>query len=192
MSSKITIINRALSRLAQQRIISLNDDTNAAKLVNAIYDEVAEEVMSRGAWTSTLFRAQLSRLSDTPTFGYRYTYQLPTLPRCIRVLGVDEYRPGIIDWKVEGDKLLTDEPAISIKYIGFVEDAQKYDVDLKQAIVWALVAEMCYTFTGKDDTADRLADKAERKINDLLSMNGLNSGSNDSIPSNMFVDVRYD
>lgn len=191
MASKIQIINRALSRLAQARITSLDDNTQAAKLADAIYDQVAEDIMARACWPSVLARASLAQDTDTPTWGFDYQYQLPTDPKCLRVIKVNEGKPGIIEYKIEGNKLLTDESTIDILYISFIDDTESYDSDLRQAITWGLVAEMVYPFAGQQDAAAKLADMAEKKIESLVSLASL-QGSREIINSDDFVDARYE
>jgi hypothetical protein len=189
MASKVEICNLALSRLATNRITSLSDNTIEAKQCNAIYDEVADDVMSLGPWPSTITRATLAQTATTPTYEYTYEYQLPTLPKCLRVLRINEQKAGDIDFQIEGDKLLTDEATVDIKYIGRVTDTEQYDSYLKQAIVWRLVAEMAYKFTGQASVTTTLVTTAEQRIDQLLNI-ASGQGSNEDLPSDIFTDIR--
>lgn len=191
MASKVQIVNRALARLAQARLTSLDDNTQAGKLANDIYEDVAEETMSEACWTSTLRRATLAQSSTTPAFGYDYQYQLPTNPKCLRVIKINECKPGDIDYRIEGDKLLTNESTASILYVAHITDSESYDIDLRQAIIWRLVIEMAYMYTGQSKVVVALVDKAEKKIAQLISLNSL-QGAREIINSDTFVDARYE
>lgn len=191
MASKVEIVNRALTRLGQQRITSLSDNTGIAKAVNAVFDDLAEDVMSMGPWPSCVTRATLAQLVAAPEYEYTYQYQLPTSPKLLRILNVNDAKPGAVDYRIEGDKLLTDENSIKIKYIGSISDTESYDVYLKQAIIAALEAELAYFSTGNKAGAESLRKGAEAKIMDLLSSASM-MGSNDDLPSDDYIDVRDD
>lgn len=189
LSSKVQICNRALSKLGAGRITSLSDGTKSAKECNAIYDDVAEEVMSMGRWPSVVNRATLAQSTTTPDFEYSYQYALPTNPRCLRILEINELRAGDVKYSVEGGFLLTDEPTVSIKYLGRIVDPEQYDIYLRKAIIFQLVADLAYVFTGQATVAEKMTGLAEAKIADLLNMACV-QGSSREIPSDQLIDVR--
>ena len=115
MASKVQIANRALTRLGRSRITAFSDNTDSAKLIDAIYEDVAEDVMSMGQWPSVVNRATLAQVATNPNHGYDHQYQLPTDPKCLRVLTLDEAKPGDNHYSIEGDKLLTDLDTVKIR-----------------------------------------------------------------------------
>jgi len=189
MASKIEICNMALLRLGCKPIISFSDNTTESKTLNIIYDQVAENVMALGPWTSTLFRSDLAQLTDAPEYGYNYMYQLPTYPKCIRVLEINEDQLGDIDFRIEGDKLLTDETSVQILYIGFVESTESYDAYLRQAIVERLICELAYQRTGSERNLDAMEKAFAAKVDAWLNINNT-QGSSKTLPSNTFTDIR--
>lgn len=189
MASKVKICNRALTRLGQARITSLSDDTAPARACNAIFDDVAEDVISMGSWPSATFRASLAQSATTPEWGYDYQYQLPTDPKCLSVISINECKPGLIDHRIENGYLLTDETSVDIKYIGYIDNTESYDTYLKQAIAWALTAELAYSMQGKDSAAEKMTAYAEKKIQALLAEASV-QGSNDQFTSDSFIDIR--
>ncbi len=189
MSSKVQIANRALSKLGAGRITSFEDNTKSAKEVSAIYEDLSEEVMSSGAWPSATYRATLAQSTTSPEFEYAYKYALPTSPKCLKVLTLDEQRAGDVRYRIESGFLLTDETAVSIKYIGKVTDSEQYDVYLRRAIVAQLVADLAYTFMGQVTAAEKLIAWAKEEIKDALNNAGT-QGSAREIPSDIMIDVR--
>lgn len=187
MVSKTDIANQALTQLGAKRITSITDGTPHAQLVNEIIDDVIKEVMIDGAFSSTIRRASLNATSNTPVFDFNYEYQLPTNPKCLRVLAIEDgvgnflqYLPdleGETDYRIEGDKLLTDSTTAKIKYIAYITDTGSYDQALLMAIKAKLTAELAYPITGSGTLAERLYTKYERVLARAKSIDGQNGNS---------------
>ena len=101
MASKVKICNLALSRIGASRITSLTDGTVESTLCNVLYDDMAEEVMSEGSWSSTIARSALNVTTNTPAFGFSYEFQLPTVPRTLKILNINEDTVGDYDFRIE-------------------------------------------------------------------------------------------
>lgn len=164
MASKVQICNRALVRLGAKRITSLTDDTPEAILCNTLFNDVADEVMSEGPWSTTITRATLAKTTNTPVYGFSNEFQLPVLPLALRVLEINElqtttggtFTNTTIDYSIEQDKLLTDLDAVSIRYIGRITDTEKYGVYLTTAIIFRMGAEMSFSLAGAETHYERL------------------------------------
>lgn len=179
----------ALLRLGCKPIISLSDNTTEAKTLNIIYNMVAENVMSLGPWTSCTKRATLAQLTDEPEYGYTYQYQLPTDLKCLRVLEINEDQLGSIEYRIEGDKLLTDETSVQILYIGLLTDTESYDPYLRQAVTERLIVEMAYQRTGSERNIEAMEKIFAAKVDAWLNINNTQGSSRD-LPSNTFTDIR--
>jgi hypothetical protein len=190
MASKTQICNFALSRLSAARITDITENTNSGKQCNAIFDLVTEFVMSQGPWPSCIQRVTLAQDADTPDWGYDYQYTLPTNPKCLRVLTINEDQLGSVDFKIENGKLLTDESDVDIQYIGLITDTESFDTYLTQAIIENLAAELCYTFTGSAENSAKMKDLAIKKTLDLLNQACI-PGSGTDIPSDAFTRPRF-
>lgn len=203
MASKVKIANLALSRLGVSQLTALTDNTIEAKQVNLMFEEVAKEVMTEGAFSSTIRRQALTQTSNTPAFGFAYEYQLPTDPKCLRVLNVSEVVQsgsasttildrdlrGETDYRIEGDKLLANVSAIQIRYIAYLENSGEYDEQLKRVIVARLAADLAYPLTGSAGVADRMNRKYLQEFADAKSVDGQN-GSAPEITSTDLTEIR--
>lgn len=78
MASKITICNRALSKLGADRITSLDDDNKAARAMKSAFDFVRDAELRAHVWNFSVKRAELAALASVPVWGYSYEYALPT------------------------------------------------------------------------------------------------------------------
>lgn len=147
MAVSINIANQALLELGVDTITSTSDETRQAKLINTVYDGLVDRVIAHGYYPSTIRRATLSQLSETPNHGYAYQYSLPGNPFCLRVVSVNETSVGDIDYKIEGNKLLTDESSIKIKYIARLEQEADMDPFLKEVLIYTLAYKICMPLT---------------------------------------------
>lgn len=191
MASKTEICNLALTRLSSDRVVNFDTDgTASANDCNAIYDLIAEEVMSMGEWPSVRRRTLLAQLTSTPAFEFTYAYQLPTDPKFLRILRLNEYKPGDIEFSIEGNQLLCNESTASIKYLALVTDTNQYDIDLRQAIVDRLVAELIYKKTGSIPAYSASLKYFNDHAKELLARASVGSQSSESINSDTFIDAR--
>ena len=156
MASKVEICNSALQRVGATRITALTDGTEEAVSCNTIYDIIADEVMSSGAFSSTVRRVALAQTATTPVYEFTYEYQLPVDPKCLKVLSIDGATPSSIPYAVEGDKLLTDETTVNIKYVTRLSSTESYGPYLTKAIISRLASELAYRFAGTQSLKDSL------------------------------------
>lgn len=179
----------ALSRLSASTITSLTDNTTAAKLCNTLFDDLADRVMMQGSWTSTITRRALARTTNTPAFGYTYEFQLPVDPKSLKVLAIDEAVSGNTDYKIEGDKLLTDSDAIKIKYIARLTDTEAFDPLLTEAIEVLLASYLALPITGDKSTAQALKSEYFELLGNNLAIDG-QQGSKAVVVSTDLTEVR--
>lgn len=189
MSTKTEICNIALVRLRAATITDITDGTQLANLCNTIYDTIAEEVMMEGPWPSCIFRADLALTTSTPEFEFSNEYQLPTDPKVLRVIDINRMDVGEAEYKIEGDKLLTDAGGVEIKYIGVQPQPGKYDPMLRRAIISRLTAELAYPVTGDASLTQFWQQKHMVDLDDGLG-NISQQGSREVIDSNDLTDIR--
>ena len=179
----------ALSRLGASTITSLTDNTTEAKLCNTYFDTLADRVMLQGSWTSVIKRASLARTTTTPTFDFTYEYQLPVDPKCLKVLNIDECSPGEIDYKIEGDKLLTDETSVKIRYIAQLTDPADFDPMLTEALEVLLASYLAMPITGDKPLARELRQEYFELVQHNLAIDG-QQGSKEQVVASDLTEIR--
>lgn len=189
MASRVEICNLALSRIGASTITSLSDGTRESNLCNVLYNDIAEEVMSEGEWSTCTFRQTLNKTTNTPLYDYTYEYQLPTNPRWLKFIEISGDRLNDLEYDIEEDKLLTNESTVKCKYIGFLEDSSKYGPYLKAAIVSRLAHELSYSITGSAANSDRLFQRYLVDLRKGLALDG-QQGSGVYIYSTDIIKVR--
>jgi len=110
--SKTSICNKALRKLGAKALINIDTDTSPeATLCKASYDTVLLEVLRMHNWNFAIFRQSLNLdASGTPVFQYTNRFILPTIPIFIKLLSVE----NDIDFKLENNFLVTNEPTVNI------------------------------------------------------------------------------
>lgn len=157
-SSKVEIANIALVGLRAAVINSFSDGTTEANAVNVIWDTVRQSELAKHPYNFAMKRATLNRLVSTPAFGYAYQYQLPV--DCLRVWRVD----GHYDYRIEGNKLLTDETSAKIVYVYDNEDITTWSSMFSDLVAARMRVELAYTLAA-DETLIRLSKELyDRKL----------------------------
>ena len=145
MASVVDICNSALNQIGASNIISLTEDSKAARICNQRYNFVRDSVFRSHPWNCLTTRATIAPDTATPAFEFSKQFTLPTNPFCLRVLQLSDTD---ILYKIEGRKLLCDESSIEMIYIGRVEDGNQYDLLLIEALAAAMAADLAYPLVG--------------------------------------------
>lgn len=180
----------ALIKVGRNKVTDIDSPTtNEEKIINAIFDLIADEVMASGSWTSCQKRASLTSTGTTPSFEYSYEYQLPTSPKCLKVLAVNEEVPGDISYVIEGDKLLTNSSTCKIRYCQRVSNTDSWNQYLSTAFVARLTAELCLILTGSEQKADKFYLKYKDVKDQMLALDN-QQGSQQYTSSSDLSDLR--
>lgn len=161
-ASDTSICNLALGNLGAARIISLDEASPEAKACALLYAQTRDEVLRSHRWNFAISRAELSRLSTPPAFGWTWQYQLPV--NCLRVLQVNGYGEEEVpdNWEIEGGRLLSDADTVQVKFIARVTDSSLYDPLFVEALALKLAARLCVPLTGSDSRAGGFLTEYER------------------------------
>lgn len=165
-----SICNLALSRFGGGSITSLDDGSEAARLLQINYDNCLENVLRAFPWAFANYIDSLELLDET-TPGYDYVYLYPT--QCAKVLRVcDEDSIHKDDWKNEY-KIITNGNLkliasniqnAFIVYTYRVTDTSLYDSMFVKALSYMLASEICNAKTGNSATANEMLQKYQLAI----------------------------
>lgn len=185
MASEVEICANALRDLGEDPITSLTDDTERARLCNAVYASTRDAVLRAYPWNFAIARQTLAREQAAPAFEYAYQYTLPTDPYALKVLDLYEGDP----WKIEGRKLLTDSDTAKIRYISRVTDTAQFDVLFTEALTARLSYRLAYPVTGNANLADMFWKIYIEKLREARSADA-QEGTPYTFESNTLTEVR--
>lgn len=163
MTSDTSIANLALTTLGEKVIVNMVTDTSQrAIIVNLHYEAVRDAVLAAFPWNFAMKRGALAQETATPAFGYTYQYALPA--DCLRVWRLNGANSNYTSWKVEGNKLMTDESTASIRYIAKITDPNQFSPIFIQAFKELLAAEIGYALTSNKTTVEERRKAYEAKL----------------------------
>lgn len=168
----ILIANKALLKIAEAPIDSLdNAESKASRTMKLLLPQAKRYIFRQHPWNCLRARSIVTVSADTPLFGYKYKYALPT--DCIRALAIQgtdgDYVPfyeasyggtipGDKQYVIEGKYILTntepsldnntEQPGLNFVYTKFPENLTVLDSDIVELLSYYLAVESAFTFTG--------------------------------------------
>lgn len=183
MSNDTAIANRALTKLGDQRVLSLLDDTNAGRTLNAMYVPVRDAELRRHRWKFAVKRDSLLALVDAPAWGYLYQFPLPA--DYLALVQVNDFyiRPASKDkgpWSIErasdgsGSVLLSDLVApLKIRYVSRVTNAGLFDPLFAECLAAKLAVEACEALTQSSTKKETLLKEYQFALMDAARVDAL-------------------
>lgn len=165
MASIVDICNKALSLLGQNSIVSLDDNSAEAYACRTHWKPLQEEILAGHPWNCVSNRFTLSRLVETPEFGYKYFYQLPV--GCLRI---NETVPSE-EYEIRGNRVLTDAETFAIDCVVVTDNTDIYSPELCAGLAHLLASELCVPMTSSVSNASRLYDLGNDKIRNAKATN---------------------
>mgnify|MGYP003631327884 CR=1 FL=1 len=184
-TSVVQIVNNALVKVGANAILSLTEDSEAARAANLIYEQIRDAVLRDHVWNFAKKRIELAQDSDTPAFEFAFQYTLPS--ECLRVLRMEDLD---MIYKIENGKLLTDENPAKILFIYRVEDVNLFDSMFVEALSARLSAELAVTLAESNTLYQNMMEMYQRKILDARSMDAQESGGQDEIVADTWLGSR--
>jgi len=190
--SEVTISNLALSWLAGNLIISLDDEINEAKLCKANYELSRDAVLEAMAWTFATKRYRLTPEADAPAWGYQYQFTISS-----EIITVLEASDGMdvpngahnLDWRREGNRILCDASVIYIKAIYRETDPARYPPNFVQALAARLATEIAIPLTESENLMMAMEGKYKDRLMIAAATDGM-QGKTDVIESRILTGVR--
>lgn len=124
------IISRASFALGTEAVQSFNDGTKESATFSVVWRPVLDSLITLGSWSFASADAELSRLVDAPVDPrYTYQFQLPADWLASR-FAMDSTGNQLVDegWIIQGDRLLSNEDRVFLKYLRTFEQAEIADL----------------------------------------------------------------
>jgi len=145
ISNETSIANLALTRLGADRITNIDTElTENASKIRAVFDFLRDEVLRSHPWNFAVSRVNFNKLTTTPLYGFANQFQIPGNVLRILPRGTGSDSNLASAYKVEGDKVLTDDSTFQAKCILRIEDTTKWDSAFVEIFATRLQAELAY------------------------------------------------
>jgi len=190
---KTQLANYALSKLGEEPVLLLTDDTKPARLMNRIFDQVRDAELRRSRWKFSLKRAQLVALVDSPDWGFTTQYPLPSDFMSLVQVNEIYVRPLSKQrgpWSLEGGLLLTDLPApLKIRYVSQITNTGLFDPLFVEALACKLAMEAGETLTQSETKRARAADEYKFALSEAQRQDAIET-TPDEMPWGSWLDAR--
>lgn len=191
MASKVSIANRALTKLGADRILLLSDDSQQARVLNSMFDDVRDAELARNHWKFAIRRTSLPALVDAPAWGYQFQYPLP--PDYLAMVQINEIycRTGMrAPWSVESGSILTDfEAPLLLRYVSRVENTGLYHALFVEALACKLAMEACEALTQSSSKKQAATQEYEFALSEARRQDAIENPP-DELPGGSWLDAR--
>jgi hypothetical protein len=177
MQTLTDLANAALAYLGDAPVSSITDpDSKPARLCNQFAQAAMDETLRLGRWNRGAMRATLVQDAAAPAFGFRHSYRLPDGWLRLCEVNGEAWEDSTQFFAIEGDRLLTDQPSVELRYIGRTAIGQ-CDPLCQEAIALRLAAKIALPLLGNQEVRtmmEALADRALHRARhiDAVESNG--------------------
>ena len=158
--SRTEIVNKALTLVGANPIVSIDDDTQNARVVNRVYEISLKSILSETAWTFALRRKLLAQVADTLEWydpGETYVYQRPN--EYIRIFRANN--PNTI-WREAGEFVISDVSDLGVEYVHYLNTPSKYPPSFVEAFVDKLCSDIAFMILNSKSVAETFLEKYEK------------------------------
>lgn len=192
MTTSTDIANLALGLLKQKTIGDIDEDTTLAKDIRRNFAVTRDAILELADWDFARRRASLAASAQTPAFGFKYAYTLPSdLVKLLPVTMDGSVRGRAVPHEKEGTEVLCDLKApLKIRYIAQVYNYSLWPATAIDLFSTRLAMKMAHWITGKSGYYD-IAAKAHKDALDTALLSNAVQGSEPEPEYSEFVDARF-
>jgi len=149
--------------IGASNIISLTEDSKAARVCNQRYEFVRDAVFRAHPWNPLIRRIELAADEETPAFEFEKFHTLPSDPYCLRVLRPED--PDTV-FRVEGRKIASSTTPFKMIYVARITDPNEYDTLLIETIAARLAADISYALVNSASLSQSMLGVYESKLSE--------------------------
>lgn len=204
MTTKVEIVNIALSIIGANLITSLDDDSEEAKLAKLHYDIARDATLEVQEWTFAVKRFNPAQDKETPLFGWGFQFTVPS--EIIRVLSCDRIDADTqppndvldvnyvsefeqIDWILEDGKILCNVELVNARGLRRVTETGKFSALFVHAFAAKLAILLAIPLTQSNTIFDKAVALYGAMISEAKSRDGI-QGRSRRIRNKTYLRVR--
>ena len=160
----LDICNRALRKIKQSMITSLNEDSKEALHCKFLYPMIKAEVLSKYPWKCAIKTLTLQTKATTDyKLNYKYEFVLPR--NCLRILNVN----GNSNYHRDSKYLYNNSETIKLLYIANV-DAEFLNINVANVISCKMAVELSYSFFDNSTLISFLQECYNREYKEAIEL----------------------
>lgn len=165
-TSNVEVCNLALTKIGEEPIISLTEDSKAGRLCNLHFNRTRNMTLRSHSWNFAIKREDLAKSTTDPEYKFTAKFALPV--DLIRLLDTNLLNDQ--DYKVEGKFILVNADSIKIKYIYEVTDPSEFDELFIETLSCKLAAELAIPLADNVNLADFMYQQYAAKLRTARSI----------------------
>jgi len=185
MASEVQVCNLALTKIGEEQIISLTENSKAARLCNLHYAPTRDAVIRSHIWNFAIKRVELALSTVTPSYDFAYQFAIPT--DSLRILETN--LTSTAEFKIENGFLLADSDSVKVRYLSQVTDPTLFDSLFTEALASRLAAELAIPLADSINMSKLMIDLYASKIAEARSMDAV-GGTPDNIEADSWLNAR--
>ncbi len=193
--SETKICNLSLSDLGAKRINDLGDNLEKspqAILCRLHYEPTRDALLRSHWWRFASGRKTLSPDTVVPDFEWGVQFKLPTDFLALKSIYENRFSDqNTRSYAIEGDRLLTDETTMEIRYIKKITDVAKFDPLFVQLLVLHLDLKLVMPLTQKVELKQSIKEDIRLLAPDVLAVDGQETNTAGRLESSTWNDARF-
>ncbi len=170
ISSKVDIVNMALTLIGAKPILNFDEISKAGALARTTYDGIRDVVMEAHPWKFAMKRAALVKSATTPEFGFLSAWDVP--PDTLRIMEIEGTNPDL-PWIREGNLVLCDiDTPCQARYIFRNTAVGSYSPGFIKALSQRIQAEWAEPITRNSTVQKSQFDLSDRQSLSSKANNG--------------------
>ncbi len=196
--SNTSICNQALGKLGSKRINNFNDGTESSPQAiqcRLHFDPTRDALIRSYSWRFARARTVLSQDTEDPS-GDEWDNQfiLPTDFLAMRSIYEGRFSDeNFRSYALEGQRLLTNDDTMEIRYVKKVTDASKFDPLFVKVLVLLLADEFIGPLAGGDARIQKKIDSTlDKLMPSVRALDGQETNTAGRIESGTWNDARFE
>jgi hypothetical protein len=179
MASDTEIANVALRLIGATPITSLTDGSDTANVIDDIYSEIRDDLLSSHPWNFATKRVQLAESATTPSFEFDHAYVLPA--DWLRTISVhdNDAGHGTVLYRAEQVNgqtvLVASSDALYLRYVARITDPNIMSADFRRAFALSIARDIAIPLASSNSMRDTYASEAGRVVARARSADAMGS-----------------
>lgn len=186
-TSNVEICNLALTKLGEDPITALTEDSKAGRLSNLHFARLRNVVLRSHTWNFAVKRASLAQSTVAPEYRFTAKYALPD--DFLRIIDCNLLND--VSWKIEGKFLVCDADTVKIRYIAQIEDPGQFDELFIEALAARIASELAIPLADNVNLSDFMEQRYQRKLREARTADAT-EGNPEFLEASTWLDSRVD
>lgn len=146
--AKVDIANKALTYLGEETILTFNDDTDIARVINIHYDSCKRHLLTSHNWCFAMLRAPFVEIANHTDTKYQYAFQIPS--NCLKIIASQD---KCLRWKRFGDQVWTTANEFTAEYIHECPE-DLFSAPFEKALQYYISSQVAMAINGSSTVRD--------------------------------------